>query len=104
NIDREACVLDEGIEYNPYALAAVDDGEAVECYDEEEIDRSGQTGRNDDCVREEGSNDDVSVIIVFAVKDGLFCGVDGDVLEHAEKVEGCESLDEAEADLNAVGI
>ena len=43
-VDGEARVRDEGVEDDADAFAAVDNGEAVEGYDEEELGRAGEAG------------------------------------------------------------
>ena len=122
DIDGETRVVEKRIEDDTDAFAAVDERENVEGHDEEECrvaavesrcedGQDGEEQRGEDLkgqfgegVLEEEGLDGVSVVVVFAVEDGLFVRVDGHVLEHADEVEGAEFLDEAEAGLDAVVV
>lgn len=89
DVDGEAGVVEEGVEHDADALAAVDDAEAVEGDDEEEVRGAGETGGEvgeegedeggddfegefvDGVLAEEGF-DGVGAIVVFAVEGVLF--------------------------------
>lgn len=118
DVDGEARVPEEGVEHDADALAAADDGEAVE--DHHKVQRRGpgqarredgeqaeERGRHDlegdlgqGVLQEEGL-DAVGVVVVFPVEDVALGGVDGDALEHADEIQGGDFLEETEAGRHA---
>ena len=114
-------MVEESIEYDADAFPTIDEAKCVESDDEEERSgtiqpgcenrQDGEEQRGEDlewefgeCVLEEEGFDGVGVVVVFAVEDCFFVGVDGDVLEHADEVEGSVFLDVAKAGLDAVEV
>lgn len=107
DVDGEAGVVEEGVEHDADALAAVDDAEAVESDDEEELRGARETGgevgeegedqRGDDLegefvdgvLAEEGL-DGVSAIVVFAV-EGVLLGSAIGVSLAGHLVEGMQT-------------
>ena len=55
-------------------------------------------------VGEEEGLDAVDAVVVVAVEDVALAGVYGDIVEHADKVEGCNFYDEADAVLDGVVV
>ena len=121
DIHREAGVVEEGIEDDTDAFATIDEAEGVEGDDEEERccavqsccedGKDSEEQRSEDLkgefsegILQEESLDAVGVVVVFAVEDCFFIGIDGHVLQHADEVEGAEFLEEAEARLHAVVV
>ena len=114
-------MIEEGIENDANALSAVDDCKGIEGDDEEErggaiepgrqyCEHSKEKGREDlerdlrQRILQEESFDRIGIIVMFAVKDGLLVRINGDILKHADEVERCEFLNEAEAGLDAVVV
>ena len=121
NGEAGVVVRNEGVEDDADAFAAVDDGEGVESNDEEQGSAAGEAGGEDaEEGEEEGGQDfegefrggigeekgerGVGAVGMLVIEDLLFVGVDGDVLEHADEVEGGELLDEAQAGLHTIVI
>ena len=113
DVDGEPRVPEEGVEHDPHALAAVNNGEAVEDHDKIQRRGPGQARREDGEQAEEQGRDDlkgdlgqgvlqeegldaVGVVVVFPVEDVALGGVDGDALEHADEVQRGDLLEETE--------
>ena len=114
DVDGEPRVPEEGVEHDAHALAAVDDGEAVEDQDEVQRRGPGQARREDGEQAEEQGREDlkgdlgqgvlqeegldaVGVVVVFPVEDVALGGVDGHALEHADEIQRGDLLEEPES-------